>query len=178
MNYDDDRSVDYSVNDLGREQLISLDSESIYSDESKDSQRSRNSKHSRTEKKEENRSAMYTIKRKIDKKFKKINIFNTAIHINAPIVNAVSGYPYSDDEMKLYRVGSFEEMLFFKVRFLTYENGMPGLTLFYENPEQYERHLGNPIDENTKRQYYEQRRKYERGEFHRKRQVHRGTNKF
>lgn len=110
-----------------------------------------------------NHSSMFTIKRKIKgkKKTQKINLFNTQIRINAPIVNAVSGYPFTDEHMQSYRVGSNDEIMFFKARYVAGESGIPGLTLFFDTPEQYERHMGVTLSENTKHTYYEKRRAYE-----------------
>lgn len=110
-------------------------------------------------------SSMFTIKRKLghkkSKKTKKINLFNTQVRIHAPIVNAVTGYPFTDENMQCFRVGSNDEILFFKTRYIGGESGIPGLTLFFDTPEQYERHMGDILPEKTKIAYQEKRRLYE-----------------
>lgn len=112
-------------------------------------------------KKEEVKASMYFIHRKIDKhKKKKINIFNTSIQINSHIINATTGFPCVDENMKYYSVGSKEEHLFFKVKFVSGENNIPGITLFYDGPEQYERHMNTTLSESTKIQYHEKRNRF------------------
>lgn len=113
--------------------------------------------------KKANRSSMFTIKRKIAGKRRKINLYNTATYINAPIINAISGYPYQSENEKIkYKIGTKQETSLFKVRFITRENGVPGLTLFFDNPEQYERHFGCKVDRVTKNSFYERRKLYEK----------------
>lgn len=105
-------------------------------------------------------SSIHTIKRKYNGKNKKINIFNTTNMINAPIVNAVTGFVFIDENMLPYRVGSMNELLFYKVKLLTGENGIPAVTLFYDTPEQYEKHLSETISQKTKSEYIERRNDY------------------
>jgi hypothetical protein len=112
-------------------------------------------------KRDESTSSVYTIKRTVDGKRKKINLFNTEIRINSCIINAATGFPYVDDNMKPYRVGSNDELFFFKVRFLSYEENVPGITLFFDSPEHYERHMKDIIPEKEKRAHYDRRISYE-----------------
>lgn len=109
----------------------------------------------------ENRSSVYTIKRKINGKMKKINLFNTTTTANSPIVNAITGFPFGSIGEKKYLVGSSMQDDLFKVRFLTRENGIPGLTLFYETPEHYERHTNSIVDPEIKKKCYERKKLFE-----------------
>jgi hypothetical protein len=104
-------------------------------------------------KREDKRSSLYTIKRMINGKSKKINIFNTVNHINAAIVNTTTGFPYTDDDMKPYRMGSTDEDGLFKLRFVTHENNIPGITLFFDSPEQCERHMRMTLSDGIKSKY-------------------------
>lgn len=104
-------------------------------------------------KKNENRSGLHVITRIINGKKTKINLFNTEIRINAKIVNAVTGMLYVNNRNQHYKVGTELEDLLFKVRLVTRENGIPGITLFYDDPEQYERHLGVIVEQSLKLNY-------------------------
>jgi hypothetical protein len=54
-------------------------------------------------KKEEIKAAIYTIKRNVGhKKYKNINLFNTSLQINSPIINAVTGFPCINDDFQTY----------------------------------------------------------------------------
>lgn len=119
------------------------------------------SKQVKKNKKEETKAAVYTIKKKIgNKKYKNINIFNTSIQINSPIINAVTGFPCINDDFQTYRVGSNNELLFFKVKFASGEGNTPGMTLFYDSPEQYERHMMNTLPQKLKKEHYERKKQF------------------
>ena len=145
MYNDDNSSIPCSVDTSYESTVVSNSASSI------------NSKKKRN-KKEEAKPSIYFIYQQIDKnKKKKINIFNSSIQINSHIINATTGFPCVDDNMKYYTVGSKEEDLFFKVKFVSGENNIPGITLFYDSPEQYERHMNVTLSELTKVKYYEKR---------------------
>jgi hypothetical protein len=102
------------------------------------------------------RAGVYTIKRRIDGRIKKINLFNTSESLNALIINAVTGIPYYNDGGDIkYRIGSAQENDVFKVKFITGENKIPGILLCYDNPEQYERHTVCTLDDKLKRSWHE-----------------------
>ena len=65
---------------------------------------------------------------------RKITLFSTG-PFGTNIRNAVTGFNYVGD-----MVGSPSEELYFKVRFSTGESRIEAPTLFYDNPEQWERH--------------------------------------
>lgn len=112
-------------------------------------------------KKEEIKAAIYTIKRKVGhKKHKNINLFNTSLQINSQIINAVTGFPCINDDFQAYRVGSMNELLLFKVKFITGESNTPGITLFYDSPEQYERHMMKRLPQTLKKEHYERTKQF------------------
>ena len=88
-----------------------------------------------------------------DHKLKKVRIFNSCVYTNSPIINAVTGLGYYSDGNLKYKIGSAQEDDLFKVRFLTREGNIPGLTLFYDSPDQYERHLGCIVNSKIKEKY-------------------------
>ena len=65
------------------------------------------------------------------------NIFSSG-DIGSPIRNAITGQQY----VNKHRVGSVFEDLYFRV---SYSIGNERKKLFFESPEQYERHLGSTI---------------------------------
>jgi hypothetical protein len=66
------------------------------------------------------------------------------------IRNAISGSYYYGD-----RVGSKQEDLYFKVSISTGELGKDSVVLFYDTPEQYERHMYATVDSETKQMWLE-----------------------
>lgn len=70
-----------------------------------------------------------------------IDIYETSYIPETRIRNAVTGNRYRDEHPKLkYLVGSAQEDLFFKVSFSTGERGRNPSILFYDSPEQCEKH--------------------------------------
>ena len=70
------------------------------------------------------------------------------------IRNAISGSYYYG-----YRVGSKQEDSYFKVSISTGELGKEQVTLFYETPEQYERHMYTVVDPESKQMWLEKQMK-------------------
>ena len=109
------------------------------------------------------KNGKYIIKRTINGKVKKISLFNTPELPNAKIINAVTGIPYYDDGAKIkYVVGSAQEHDVFRVKYLTLEKGIPGLSLFYDSPEQYERHTQTVLKSDIKNKWHLKRKDYKR----------------
>ena len=70
-----------------------------------------------------------------------LDYYETSITTDTRIRNAVTGLRYRDDHPKMrYLVGSRQEDIFFKVAISNGENGNRSVFLFYDNPEQFERH--------------------------------------
>jgi hypothetical protein len=70
--------------------------------------------------------------------------------IGSTIRNAITGVRYKD-----MIVGSSAEDQFFKVKMF---NGNKGVTLFYDSPEDYERHQYQLLDERIKQKWHEKQR--------------------
>jgi hypothetical protein len=85
------------------------------------------------------------IKRKMDGKRVSIELYSTAIHPGATIRNAVTGMFEHG-----YLVGSNDEDHFFSVILATGETGKPSPILFYDSPQQYERHFGCTVSADSK----------------------------
>lgn len=81
-----------------------------------------------------------------------LEYYETSINPETRIRNAVTGNRYRDDHPKIkYVVGTKQEDLFFKVVIANGETGNNPVFLFYDNPEQFEKHqriiLSQPIKE-------------------------------
>jgi hypothetical protein len=74
------------------------------------------------------------------KKRVRVEFFPSSSVSNAPIKNAMTG-AFQGTGARIFRVGSKDEDLFFSVILATGELGPDAPTLFYDNPEQYERHF-------------------------------------
>jgi hypothetical protein len=75
-----------------------------------------------------------------------VEIYGGSDCIGAPIRNAITSVRFPQ-----YRVGSKDENLFFKVVIATGEKGLRGNRAFYfDDPEQYERHMQNTVSEKIK----------------------------
>jgi hypothetical protein len=73
------------------------------------------------------------------------------------------GKNFQPDSVKkniIHKVGSFDEDLYFKVVICTGENkkAHEPIVLFYNNPEQFERHHGIVISQEDKNRWYEKRK--------------------
>jgi hypothetical protein len=82
----------------------------------------------------------HKFKRKINFKLVDIEVYSTNTTPGSMIRDAITGSRYPQ-----YRVGSTNENLFFKVNLATGEAGRDGAILFFDSPEQYERHFRNSI---------------------------------
>lgn len=93
---------------------------------------------------------VFTIKRKVAGKTRTTEYYETKNIPNARIVNAITGFAYLSEDPKIkYIMGSKHEDSLFKVKLISGENKNASAVLFYDSPEQYERHhfliLGEPI---------------------------------
>lgn len=101
-------------------------------------------------------------KRKIDRRKKvEIGYFTTSYIPNSKIVNAITGLRYRDEDPKLkILVGSIHEDMLFKVRISNGENNQEPSLLFYDSPEQFEKHQHTLINQNTKETWLNKRMQY------------------
>jgi hypothetical protein len=80
-----------------------------------------------------------------------IEIYSGSDNPGTPIRDAITGHRYNK-----YKVGSKDENLFFKVGLVTGEKGLRENRLFFfDNPEQYERHLQCVLDAKIKNDWLE-----------------------
>jgi hypothetical protein len=78
----------------------------------------------------------YKLKRTVNHKQVDIDIYTTNDMPGTMIRDAITGSRYNE-----YRVGTRNEHLFFKVAIATGELGDSGGLVFFDSPEQYERHF-------------------------------------
>ena len=88
-----------------------------------------------------------TIKRKINHKNVNINIYSSG-ETGSNIRNAITGEYYSD------RIGTKREDLYYKIGISTGDIGGDSVTLFFDSPEQYERHFFTTIPVEDKEKWY------------------------
>lgn len=88
------------------------------------------------------------VTRTINGKKQKIEVYTTNITPGTAIRNAVTGCRFRE-----YRVGTLQEYLFFKVSVATGETNKYSSTLFFDNPEQYERHMKADVCQELKEQW-------------------------
>jgi hypothetical protein len=80
----------------------------------------------------------------------RVVFFPTSMVPNSHIKNAITG-AFQGMDGQFFRVGSKDEDLFFSVILATGELGQAGPpTLFYDNPEQYERHFFTKLPKELK----------------------------
>ena len=84
-----------------------------------------------------------------DKKSHNVEIFVSGDQ-GSTIRNAISGSYYHG-----HRVGSKQEDLYFKVSISTSELGRESVVLFYDTPEQYERHMYVTVEPESKQAWLE-----------------------
>lgn len=85
----------------------------------------------------------------------RVEFFPTNATPNSGIKHAITG-AYQSDNGRFFRTGTKDEDLFFSVILATgelKENGAP--VLFYENPEQYERHFFTKLSQQIKNKWVE-----------------------
>jgi len=93
----------------------------------------------------------FKIKREVNFKKVKIELYADPITPGRSIRNAVTGVRQTG-----FKVGSRDELIFYKVALKTGEKGLRGQgpILFYDSPEQYERHMHVTCDERTKADWH------------------------
>lgn len=91
-------------------------------------------------------NGFHKIKIMVNNKIHKLEVFETGYQPGLLIRNAVSGYYYN------HRTGTYKEQLYFKV-VDTCNGGKNPLFLFYDSPEQYERHYLCSLSKYVKKQW-------------------------
>ena len=109
-----------------------------------------------------NHKGFHLVKRRIGRR-KKVDIayFTTSYVPESKIVNAITGFRYRDEDPKCrYLVGSIHEDLLFKVRISTGETGQDPVLLFYDSPEQYEKHQYTTLNQSIKENWLNKKMAY------------------
>lgn len=90
----------------------------------------------------------HKIKIPYGRKHIEIELYSTSVTPGKPIRDAVTG-----SRMTKHRVGSLDENLYFKVGLATGQLGNDGGVLFYDSPEQCERHMRCVISPEIKQKW-------------------------
>jgi len=103
-----------------------------------------------------------TVNRRIGKRKKiKLCYFTTYFVPECKIVNAITGLRYIDEDPKIkYVVGSVQEDLLFKVCISNGENKQEPVLLFYDSPEQFEKHQYITLDPSIKEKWLNKKMRY------------------
>jgi len=80
----------------------------------------------------------------------KTEVYSTPFTPSTMIRDAITGYKHHE-----YRVGSWHEDLFFKVIETSGNVGKGLFCLYYDSPEQYERHMKGTVSDTVKRTWTE-----------------------
>jgi hypothetical protein len=98
----------------------------------------------------QNTKGFHLIKRQgKDGKWHNVEVFSSGSQ-GSTIRNAISGSYYHGD-----KVGSKNEDFYYKVGISTGDVGRDSVTLFYDSPEQYERHMYSTVGSETKQRWSE-----------------------
>ena len=90
-----------------------------------------------------------------------VGYFTTSYIPGNKIVNAITGLRYMDEDPKYkYVVGSIQEDLLFKTMISTGENGNNPSLLFYDSPEQFEKHQHMTLSQDIKEKWHKKRMCY------------------
>lgn len=92
------------------------------------------------------KNPFHTLHRKTSKgKSYKINVYTTSTTPNRLIRSAITGEAFGD-----YRVGTYDEDLFFSVSLATGETGYHSNVLFFDSPNEYETLFQTQLDDQIK----------------------------
>jgi hypothetical protein len=139
--YDDD--YEYEMQ-MYNEQFVIDESDD---DETLDSNKKKNRKLFEDSKKDI--KGFHKITRVFNNKKYEIEVYSTSTTPGMMICDAITGSKYKD-----YRVGTFNEHLFFKIRLSTGELGKKCVdSLYFDSPEQYERHMKTTLSHNIKEKW-------------------------
>jgi hypothetical protein len=90
----------------------------------------------------------HNIKIPYGRKYFEIEVYSTSTTPGKPIRDAITG-----SRMTKHLVGSLDENLFFKVAMSTGQLGVDGGMLFYDSPEQFERHMRTTVSQEIKQKW-------------------------
>lgn len=89
-----------------------------------------------------------------DYEYKNIDVFSNKPN-NKYIVHAIRGI------ITQHLIGTTDEKLYYKIKILNgTKNNKKYITLYYNSPEEYENHLDIKLDEQIKKNWYEEKNKY------------------
>lgn len=94
------------------------------------------------------KKGFYSLKRKVNNNKVNVDVYASG-GLGTNIRNAISGEYYYG-----FKVGTIKEDLFYKTSVSTSETGNESVLLFFENPEQYERHFYIQVDAEDKERWY------------------------
>ena len=86
----------------------------------------------------------HTVKRRFGKKMKTVEVYSTKSNPGYRIRNPITGHRMQE------RVGTLAERSFFKIRITSFGDGSEPITLFYDSPETYERHMSQRVSQDIK----------------------------
>lgn len=94
------------------------------------------------------------VKRTINGKLTPVEFYSTTSNPGSYIRDAISGAKFGN-----YATGTSDENLFFKVRIAMggHDYGSEPITLYYDNPETYERVMGSTVRQTEKEQWVSRR---------------------
>ena len=142
-------TTDYGWNEVG-EEISYSDAVSVSTVSTNDTESNKNKVKNRFGVSYKNDKNFFKIK-STNKSIPTINAYSTSILPGGTIRNAISGYLENDYMGRpIYKVGTMNEELFFKANVSV--NGVTGepRILFYDSPEQYERHFRTTLSDETK----------------------------
>ena len=142
-------TTDYGWNEVSEEMSYS-DAVSVSTVSTDDTEANKNKVKNRFGVSYKNDKNFFKIK-STNKSIPTINAWSTSILPGATIRNAITGYLENDYMGRpIYKVGTRNEELFFKANVSV--NGITGepRILFYDSPEQYERHFRTRLSDETK----------------------------
>lgn len=130
-----------------------VSNETFYSSESKtNSVKNKNKKLIEDAKRADKDYFCFNFKK--NRKRAKIEFYNSGVNTGSKIRDAVTG------SRTTYRIGSSDEILFFKVS-VSIMNTKTPITIFYDSPEQYERNHKCTLSQDIKEKWYGRKYQYQ-----------------
>jgi hypothetical protein len=100
------------------------------------------------------------IRKKKNKSFS-LEYYETKNVPNTRMRNAITGFRYLDDDPKFkHMVGTKQENILFKVQISNGETKSGSVLLFYDSPEQFERHQHQDLNTEVKKRWFDKRNDY------------------